>query len=275
MTLSEGRIHGSQDLLAPPEMLLADLFLQRSPGLAKAVAARLSQAILSGQFEPGERLLETVLAQRLDVSRASLREALRTLEAEGLVEIRQGKGAYVINPSPEEIEQMSLFRALLEGAAARLVASRRDPRSLSRLSAILERQGQIVSGLDDYEAFLTSHWEFHHAICEESGNSYVVKAIQSASYAIRIYHRIKRPVGPQMFRNNTVYLNAMSCLSPYEAESILRSQVIRAAYEMLAKDIPEAVQPYVTCFIDTDYQIRWLCEDGAGQPAMKISSLSG
>lgn len=253
---------------------MSEFALERPPGLAKAVAARLSDAILSGHFEPGERLLETTIAQRLDVSRASLREALRTLEAEGLVEIRQSRGAHVINPSPEEIEQMSLFRALLEGAAARLVASRRDPRSLARLRGILERHKAVVSSGEDYEAFLRAHWEFHHAICEESGNSYIVKAIQSASHAIRIYHRIKRPVAVQMFGNNAVYLDAMSNRSPFEAEAILRSQIIRAAYEMLARDIPASVRQYVTHYIDADFAIRPY-EDASAVPATRFSAPTG
>lgn len=252
---------------------MSDFALDRPPGLAKAVAARLSDAILSGHFQPGERLLETTIAQRLDVSRASLREALRTLEAEGLVEIRQSRGAHVINPSPEDIEQMSLFRALLEGAAARLIASRRDPRSLARLGAILTRHQTVVSAGQDYEAFLRAHWEFHHAICEECGNSYIVKAIQSASHAIRMYHRIKRPVGQQMFRNNQVYLDAMSHGEPLEAEAILRSQIIKAAYEMLGKDIPRAVRQYVTHYIDDSFVVRPF--DDAASPAMTVLSAPG
>lgn len=240
---------------------MTEFALERPPGLAKAVASRLSDAILSGHFEPGERLLETSIAQKLDVSRASLREALRTLEAEGLVEIRQSRGAHVINPSPEEIEQMSLFRALLEGAAARLVASHRDPRSLARLGAILQRHHAVGAPGQDYEAFLRAHWEFHHAICEESGNSYIVKAIQSASHAIRIYHRVKRPDAAQMFRNNAVYLDAMSSRSPSEAEAILRSQIIRAAYEMLGREIPVSVRQYVTHYIDASFVVRLYGED--------------
>lgn len=243
---------------------MSALALERSPGLAKAVAARLSEAILTGHFEPGERLRETAIAQELDVSRASLREALRTLEAEGLVEIRQSRGAYVINPGPEDIEQLSVFRALLEGAAARLVASRRDPESLARLGSILSRYEEVVRADDNYEAFLKAHWEFHNAICEESRNSYIVKSIHSASHAIRIYHRLKRPNALQMFRNNSVYLDAMTKQTPFEAEAILRSQILRAAYEMLGKPVPEEYRQYVTCEIDPEFNIRWLDAPGRG-----------
>lgn len=235
---------------------MSNLVLNRPPGLARAVATRLSDAILSGHFKPGERLLETAIAQSLDVSRASLREALRTLEAEGLVEIRQSRGAHVINPSVEEIEHMTLFRAILEGTAAHLVASRREPASLQRLAGIIERQKAIVANSDNNE-FLKAHWEFHHAICEESGNGYIVRAIQLASNAIRIYHRIKDVIGPPTIRNNMIFLDAMSRFSPSEAESILRSQIIKAAYEMLGKPVPAAVSGYVTCYIDEEFKIRW------------------
>ena len=90
---------------------------QRS--LPEIVAERLVEAIRSGTLMPGERLVETALADKLKVSRGPLREALKALEANHLVESRRGRGTYVRAVTPEEVAQMIAVRALLEGLAAR------------------------------------------------------------------------------------------------------------------------------------------------------------
>lgn len=232
-----------------------DFVLKRPPNLARMVATKISEEILSGRFKPGERLLEASIAARLDISRASLREALRTLEADGLVTIRQNRGAHVVNPSSDEIEQMTLFRAVTESTAAYLVTSHRDEASLRHLASIVERQKQVVAESHDRAEFLRVHWEFHDAICRESKNVYLARGFQLASNNIRIYHHIKALVGPAALRNNIVYLDVMSHGSPEEAQDILRSQIILAAYDMLEKDIPHEIRNLVTCYIDKKSKI--------------------
>jgi DNA-binding GntR family transcriptional regulator len=85
---------------------------------------KLREAILTGVFEPGERLVESDLCQRLGVSRPSLREALRRLEAERLVTLVPNRGPLVTEISWQEAQQIYHVRALLEGEAAALCAAR-------------------------------------------------------------------------------------------------------------------------------------------------------
>src|SRR5690606_39602541 len=102
------------------------------------------------------------------ISRAPLREALRQLASEGLLEIRPNRGTYVVDPSPEEIAQMSVTRAIIEGAAARLVAHKRDPEAIGRLDAIIAAL-LVADASGDRNAIFRHHWDFHRAVCEESG----------------------------------------------------------------------------------------------------------
>ncbi len=235
---------------------MENLELCRPPGLARAVASRLSEAILAGDFPPGERLIETALAGRLGVSRASLREAFRILAAEGLVQIRPSRGAYVASPSDREIEELSVFRGVIEGTAARLVASRREARSFDRLAELLRQQrDSIAHGNGD---FLRSHWDFHRAICEESGNTYILQAIMATSNFIRLYHRIRSPIEAHLVRNNELFFSCIQRGPPEEAEALLRSQIIWAAYEALAKPIPAEIAGYVTCYIGGDGKVQRL-----------------
>jgi DNA-binding GntR family transcriptional regulator len=201
------------------------------------------------RLQPGQRLLEVELASALEISRAPLREAFRLLAADGLVEIRQNRGAYVVDPSSDDIADMSLTRALLEGAAARLLAHRRDVAALSQLERIL---GSLKDAekRSDRDGIIDLHWDFHRSICVGSANPYILRAWSSASTMIRIYYRMQ--ISSEIIRNNSIFLRVIRDRPPEEAEAILRGQIIRTAYRILQRPIPEAVRGYVSFYIDDD-----------------------
>lgn len=89
---------------------------------ALIAAARIRDAIVEGRLPAGSRLKEDVLAQELDISRTPIREALRTLEAEGLVILESMRGAAVRSYSAQELDDLYSLRALLEGYVARRAA---------------------------------------------------------------------------------------------------------------------------------------------------------
>src|ERR1700744_3758479 len=95
---------------------------QRS--LSAVVADRVVEAMRSGVLGPGERIVEATLARQLGVSRGPLREALKALAADHLVDRRHNRGTFAAQITPEQALQMVTMRAALEGLAARLVAAR-------------------------------------------------------------------------------------------------------------------------------------------------------
>src|SRR3977135_4493649 len=109
------------------------------------VVTELRQAILSGQLKPGERLVEGRLADELGVSRNPVREAIRVLASEGLIEVTARRGAAVISMSDEEARETIEVRALLEGQTARLAARRRDEDVLRRIEAVLRQGTEAVA----------------------------------------------------------------------------------------------------------------------------------
>jgi DNA-binding GntR family transcriptional regulator len=102
------------------------------------VAHRLREAILVGQLKPGDRLDQNEIAELLGVSRSPVREALRTLAAEGLVDVFPHRGAAVAELSVDELEEIFLIRRTLEGMAARLSALSMDDNEIAELETILE-----------------------------------------------------------------------------------------------------------------------------------------
>lgn len=107
--------------------------------LRDKVAEAIRAAILAGRFRPGERLIEDRLADEFGVSRNPIREAIRTLASEGLVEVTARRGAMVAVLSPDEADELLEVRATLEAANARLAARRRDAAILAEIKDILRR----------------------------------------------------------------------------------------------------------------------------------------
>jgi DNA-binding GntR family transcriptional regulator len=132
----------------------------RSHGATGArVATTLRDAILSGEYAPGERIRQDELAERHGASRLPVREALRMLEAEGLVTVVANTGAWVATLSAEECQELYLVRERVEPLLLRInapVLPAADVAALARLADEMERT-------DDVEHFLRLDREFHLA----------------------------------------------------------------------------------------------------------------
>lgn len=113
--------------------------------LRDIVQERMRDAIIEGHFKPGERLVERPLCEQLGVSRTVIRETIRYLEAEGLVDILPGRGPIVATMNWQDARQIYDIRRMLEIAAARACAERISPDRAARLRSALERLKQALS----------------------------------------------------------------------------------------------------------------------------------
>lgn len=169
------------DLTMPDEMAQTrrtkPLGKSHSP-LCGLVTEQLRAAILSGQYKAGERLVEEQLAQEFAVSRNPIREALRVLAAEGLVEVKPRHGATVAVMSHQDICEMIEVRATLEGLNARLAARRHDPKIVARLEQVLEK-GRQRAGSGDKRTFVALNADFHNLLAEAGGNTTLGEMVRS------------------------------------------------------------------------------------------------
>lgn len=113
--------------------------------LRDLVTEELRRRILTGVLAPGERLVEDRLAGQLGVSRNPVREAIRVLETEGLVEVLPRRGAAVARPERRQAEELFEIRIALEGLAARLAARHRTPETAAELRAVLDAARPAVA----------------------------------------------------------------------------------------------------------------------------------
>lgn len=129
----------------------------------------LREAIILGHLAPGERIVEAEIARQMTISRAPIREAIRQLERDGLVEYRPRRGAYVVKLSPDEVRDVYDIRALLEGHAARLAAQRITPEGLAELARLLDDM-RAAARQDDLTRLIAVDVDFHAVICHTSGS---------------------------------------------------------------------------------------------------------
>jgi DNA-binding GntR family transcriptional regulator len=126
----------------------------------------LKQAILRGELEPGQALIETALATWCRVSRTPVREALTRLEQDGLVE-RSDRGLLVRRRSPEEILDIYETRIALEATVGRVAAERRTEHDLRVLRRVVERSRDVGA---DAERMVELNRQFHRAMWRASHN---------------------------------------------------------------------------------------------------------
>jgi GntR family transcriptional regulator, trigonelline degradation regulator len=119
----------------------------------RLVVTRLTEAIVQGRFRPGDRLIERELCELLGVSRTSLREALRELERDGLIENIPNKGPIVTVLSPQKVQGLYEVRAALESLAVRLFTQRAGDDEVARLEAALEQLGAVFERFQPEDFF--------------------------------------------------------------------------------------------------------------------------
>ncbi len=156
-----------------------------APSLREQVADRIRDAIMSGHFAPGERLIERELCELTGVSRPSLREALRDLVAEGLLSNAHNRVLTVAVITPREAEEIYQVRATLEGMVARLFAATATDAQIEALGRDIERlRGQYDA--DQPEPFLTLKDELYDRMFEAAGNETLHSMLR------QIYARVRR-----------------------------------------------------------------------------------
>ncbi|MER7396451.1 GntR family transcriptional regulator [Streptomyces sp. NPDC000151] len=134
------------------------------------VAEELRRMIISGELPPRSSLSEMALSETFGVSRTPIREALKQLQIEGLVEIRPRVGTFVAVPSRRELTELFQMKELLEGAAARLLAFRGNVPEVELLEANMRAADEAVRS-GDTERYASLVHEFHDLLVSGADNS--------------------------------------------------------------------------------------------------------
>ena len=146
--------------------------------LRDVVFNTLRDAILTGKLVPGERLMENQLAEKLGVSRTPVREALRMLELENLVELVPRKGAQVLDMSEKDITNILEVRSALEGLATSLACKKMTKEDLQQLKN-MEVDFEKAVADNDVEHFVDIDEDFHDLIFAATENDKLISIFRN------------------------------------------------------------------------------------------------
>jgi DNA-binding GntR family transcriptional regulator len=198
--------------------------------LRELALERIREAIVAGTFEPGARLVERTLCEQLGVSRSVIREVIRHLETEGLIEMAK-QGPIVARLDWNDARQIYEVRALLESAAVADCASSADSVTKSRLAAILDDLDRNAAR-NDPPAMLGATIEFYATIFATSGHDVaweIVTRLNSRISRLRVMtlSTANRTVsGPARLRE---IFNAIDRNDPEAASAACRQHIAEAA----------------------------------------------
>jgi DNA-binding GntR family transcriptional regulator len=166
--------------------------------LPSAVADLLREKVINGSFTPGQRLVEASLADEMDVSRGTVRDALKELEDEGLIENIPRRGTYIVDLGPADVREVYDLRAAIEMRAVRLVVER-SPRGAPQvqLRQIIERIEKAVIAGDGRRA-QELDMAFHGELYRLSGSRRLEEAFRRILPVMRLVNRSRHQLFPTL-----------------------------------------------------------------------------
>lgn len=199
----------------------------------ESVYERLCEDIRAGVLAPGSRLREAEIAERLSVSRTPVREAIRRLEAEGLVDHLPRSGATVRRLDYSETMELYEMRTVLEGTAARLAARAASPVELEELQAI---NAEMRAADGQPERLVRLNRQFHRRLLEASRNRFLLRAMATVENTLLILgassmHLPERAVAAVAEHGEV--LDALLIRDGAAAEAAMRRHMERAQFARL------------------------------------------
>jgi DNA-binding GntR family transcriptional regulator len=211
--------------------------------LRQDVLEVLRSAILANRIRPGSRLLEAEVATQMGVSRAPVREAIRQLEQEGLVEFFPHRGAVVVGLPEDEIDAIYELRAGIEARAIARACATAAEEDLQRLEALIVDM-QAALRQHDIDEVAEIDLRFHGAIVELSGFSLLKHIWQSLDGLVRIrsYQALDRPGRAAQYflsgsiASHSVLVDALRARDPAKAAEAARAHILDVVQQLQTGD---------------------------------------
>ncbi len=185
------------------------------------IADALEGLILDGSFAEGDRLDETQLAARFDVSRTPIREALQRLAQSGLVEQIPRRGVFVRQPGPVELLEMFEVMAELEAICARLAASRISENALGQLRETNLRSQEAVR-VGDTDGYYRENERFHAILYRQSGNGFLEQECARLKRRLSPFRRMQLRVRGRLGQSMSEHEAIVETLEAGDGEAAAR-----------------------------------------------------
>lgn len=205
--------------------------------LRDVVFQTLRQAILKGELQPGERLMEIKLAETLGVSRTPIREAIRKLELEGLVVMIPRKGAAVANITEKDTKDVLEVRRTLEMFAVEVACDRITPEQISRLKDAA-KAFEASKGSADLIRIAETDMSFHEIIYEATQNDRLIQMLNNLRenmYRYRIEYLKDSNYYDSLVSEHKEILEAIETGDKEKARNCMRHHIDNQQFAVISK----------------------------------------
>ncbi len=203
--------------------------------LRDVVVESIRQAIISGQFPPGMRLMELQLAEEMGVSRTPVREAIRKMELEGLAVMIPRRGAYVADISIKDINEVYEVRTALDVLSAGLAAERIEKSEIQEMRVLLAEEAALVEA-KDYPKIIDNDTAFHDVIYRASGNTRCMNIISNLREQITAIRGRSMPYPGRveiMLKEHQAIFDAIAAGKVEKAQEAVRTHMENAEQTLL------------------------------------------
>lgn len=207
--------------------------------LADTAYDQLRAAILRGELPHGERLAEEDIADNLGISRTPVREALRRLASEGLVDVAPNRGASVARWESEDLQEIFDLRAMLESYATQRATPRRTQVVMNQLTAICDEMESIFAKSSNgrsLESLAAANRSFHRLIMEAAQSPRLLAMIDSLTHVpvvMQTFTQYSHHALQRSLHHHREIVDAMNAGDADWAGSIMRAHILAARYEVL------------------------------------------
>jgi DNA-binding GntR family transcriptional regulator len=201
----------------------------RRRGLTDEVAESIRQAIFDGSFEMGEHLNEVDIAERLEVSRGPVREALVQLRQEGIVTMKWHRGAHIVQFSATDVRELASLRTVLEVFAIREAAVSATQADLDRMAKVLTSMSRALADETDH-AMIQLDVQFHDGLYRSAHHDRLWNAWSSIRSQVMLSLLVKRHTFNEYYRDEVIaehqeLLRVVSARDPEAGERAIREHL--------------------------------------------------
>jgi len=217
------------------------LNILRTQSLATLVLQELERMILEGELKAGERVNEKALAEKQNVSRGPVREAVRRLEEAGLVEVVVNRGVFVRKLELEEALNLYDIRAALLGLAGQLLVERLSPENIRHLYDMVNRMDTLAEARD-LESYYPLNLEFHATLMEFTGNKRLADLDAAMAKELYLFRRRSLVTGSGLSASSGEHRQIVDALANGDVEwaaAVMRNHAL-AGKQRLFKVLPES-----------------------------------
>jgi len=209
--------------------------LDRS-NLAIEVANILRESITKGDFPPGMHLVEIPMAQKLGISRGPLREALRILETEGMIESFPGRGSFVTQVSERNIREVYFLRRILETEAIKLAIKNGTQEDIKKLDEILKAIFAAAKEEDTNEVTLLD-FQFHTQIWTMADHTLLKEILEGFNTQIKRYVAVQTTLYEDLTEGISDHKNILEALRNHDEKTAI--ELIHKHLEIASKKVIE------------------------------------